>query len=168
MNTLVQHIEAINVKSQAWVDADPKNRWSGMVVTDPKHWAEYGIYTPAEYDRYQDETTLYELASTAYTKSYARSLNTSAMSDVELQKAIDHYGKAAEEMMDAEAEDEKVRVKEFEDRITQTIMDGANDRETAIKWILQGEGLDNEANAGYVCFSLGLPYNMENEFKKAA
>ena len=96
MNALVQHIEAINVKSQAWVDEDPKNRWSGMVVTDPKHWAEYGIYTPAEYDRYQDETTLYELASTAYSKSYARSLNTSAMSDAELKKAIEHYGKAAD------------------------------------------------------------------------
>jgi hypothetical protein len=168
MNALVQHIEAINVKSQAWVDADPKNRWSGMVVTDPKHWAEYGIYTPAEYDRYQDEMTLYELASTAYTKSHARSLNTSAMSDTDLQKAIDHYGKAADEMMEAEAEYEKVRVKEFEGRITQTITDGANDRETAIKWILQGEGLADEADAGYVCYSLGLPYNMEKEFQKAA
>ena len=70
--------------------------------------------------------------------------------------------------MEAEAEEEKVRVKEFEDRITQTIIDGANDRKTAIKWILQGEGLADEADAGYVCFSLGLPYSMENEFKKAA
>ena len=168
MNALVQHIEAINVKTQAWVDADPKNRWAGSVVTDPKHWAEYGIYTPAEYDRYQDEMTLYELASTAYTKSHARSLNTSAMSDTDLQKAIDNYGKAADEMMEAKAEDEKVRVKEFEGRITQTITDGANDRETAIKWILQGEGLADEADAGYVCYSLGLPYNMEKEFQKAA
>jgi len=71
-------------------------------------------------------------------------------------------------MMEAEAEDEKVRVKEFEGRITQTITDGANDRETAIKWILQGEGLADEADAGYVCYSLGLPYNMEKEFQKAA
>ena len=90
------------------------------------------------------------------------------MSDAELQKEIEHYGKAAEEMMDAEAEDEKVRVKEFEGRITQTITNGANDRETAIKWILQGEGLADEADAGYVCYSLGLPYNMEKEFQKAA
>jgi|TARA_B110000438_G_C15794202_1_gene642131 hypothetical protein len=168
MNTLVQHIEAINVNTQIWVDADPKNRWAGMVVTDPKHWAEYGITTPAEYDRYQDENTLYELASTAYSKSYARSLNSSDMSDAELQKAITQYGKQAEEQIAFETKMEDENIANFEDRVLDTINDGAGNRETAIRWILDAEGLSDERDPGFVCYKFGLPYSMENQFKRAA
>ena len=103
MSALTKHLEAINIKAQAWVDEDPKNRFSGMVVTDPNHWAEYGIYTPSQYDRYVDENTLYELASTAYSKSYARSIDTASMSNDELQKAINEYSIQAEATMKQEA-----------------------------------------------------------------
>ena len=62
---LVTHIEAKNAEMQQWIDEDPKNRFGGMLVTDPAHWAEYGVTTPKELDRYLDEQTLYEMVSYA-------------------------------------------------------------------------------------------------------
>lgn len=164
MSALTKHLEAINIKAQAWVDEDPKNRFSGMVVTDPNHWAEYGIYTPSQYDRYVDENTLYELASTAYSKSYARSIDTASMSNDELQKAINEYSIQAEATMKQEAEEEAIRVKDFEGQILNTIKSGAGTRKRAIKWILQSQDLDKEKDTGYICYSLGLPYSFEKEF----
>ena len=62
-------------------------------------------------------------------------------------------------------EEEALSVANFEKQIVNTISTGAGDRKTAIKWILQGEGLDKERDPGYVCYCLNLPYSFENEFK---
>jgi len=53
MSSLVNHIKSINEKSKKDMDANP-NLWIGHIVEDPKHWEEYGITTPAQFDRYQD------------------------------------------------------------------------------------------------------------------
>ena len=90
MSNLINHIKSINAKSKADMDANP-NLWIGIIVEDPKHWAEYGITTPAQFDRYQDECCLYEVVSSAYSKSYARSIGISSMSDKELYEALDSY-----------------------------------------------------------------------------
>jgi len=167
MSDLTTHIKSINAKHKAEMAANP-NIWIGMIVEDAKHWAEYGVYTPAQYDRYMDEVTLYEAVSIATSKSYARSVvaNTEGMSDEEFKKEMDYWGQQADNEIKREQEEEATALKEFEKRVLNTIDTGAGDRPTAIKWILQGEGLDKERDPGYVCYSLGLPYSMENEFKK--
>ena len=66
MKELIKHIEAINAKTQKWIDEDPTNRWAGMITTDPEHWKEYGITTPAQYDRYMLEQAVYETHKSAY------------------------------------------------------------------------------------------------------
>ena len=53
MNELVAHIEALNAKSKAWMDAG-EGRWAGMLVTDPAHWAAYDVYTVADFGDYLD------------------------------------------------------------------------------------------------------------------
>ena len=53
----------------------------------------------------------------------------------------------------------------FEARIAEYVALGASDRETAIRWILQAEGLDNEYDAGYVCYHLGLNYDKRDMFR---
>ena len=92
MLNLVNHIKSINKASKKEMDANP-HLWIGTIVEDPKHWADYGITTPAQFDRYQDECCLYEVVSSAYSKSYARSIGISSMSDKELYKALDSYSK---------------------------------------------------------------------------
>lgn len=60
MTTLVAHLEAINAKTQAWIDEDPSNRWASMWTTDVAHWAESGIRTVEDFERYELETYIYE------------------------------------------------------------------------------------------------------------
>jgi hypothetical protein len=59
---LKAHIEAENAKAAAWVAEDPANRFSGMVTSNPDHWATYGIFTIEQY--------LFSMAKCAYSDSY--------------------------------------------------------------------------------------------------
>ena len=90
MSSLVNHIKSINKASKKEMDANP-HLWIGTIVEDPKHWADYGITTPAQFDRHMDEECLYNLVSDEYSKSYARSIGISTMSDKELQNELDSY-----------------------------------------------------------------------------
>jgi len=94
MLELTNHIKSINEKSKKDMDSNP-NLWIGTIVEDLEHWAEYGITTPAQFDRYQDECCLYEVVSSEYSKSYARSLRIGDMTDKELADAFDSYSKTS-------------------------------------------------------------------------
>tara|TARA_R110000868_G_scaffold245626_6_gene502198 strand:+ start:4585 stop:4935 length:351 start_codon:yes stop_codon:yes gene_type:complete len=60
---LQAHIEAQNAKSAAWVAVDPANRFAGMVVSDPIHWAKnYNVKSVAEYE--------FEMALSTYSDCY--------------------------------------------------------------------------------------------------
>jgi len=72
---LVEHIEALNANSDAWVAEDPENRFAGSLVTIPDHWADYEIYTPAEFDRYLMEQDYLEGYKEIYGVRYNGSLN---------------------------------------------------------------------------------------------
>jgi len=53
----------------------------------------------------------------------------------------------------------------YEAAISEYMSMGAEDRDTAVRWLLQAEGLENEYDPSYVCYSLGLPYEMAVEFE---
>ena len=53
----------------------------------------------------------------------------------------------------------------FEARVAQGMEAGAT-RTQAIRWILQAEGLEDERDAGFICYSLGLSYDHESMFKE--
>ena len=165
MNALVSHIEKMNAKTQLWIDEDPKNRFGGMLVSDPAHWAEYKIYTPAQLDRYLDETTLYEMISSCTSKSYARTVLSRDMTDEEFKKEMDYWSKENEEQFARDKAEEEKNVKEFEARITDLISSGAGNRETALRWIMQAENMEDESDAGYICYSLHIPYSYQKEFE---
>ena len=66
MNKLIAHIQSLNAKTQAWIDEDPKNRWAGMLVDEPEHWARYNVYTVAQFEHYMAATDLYEATRDKY------------------------------------------------------------------------------------------------------
>ena len=94
-------------------------------------------------------------------------------------KASDEDGKQAIwdylcEAVDAEIVAQKVRddeaLKDFEARVEQTIQLGAPDRDTAIRWIVEGLGLtENDLwyGAEYVCHRLHLSLDNYGLFKDA-
>ena len=45
------------------------------------------------------------------------------------------------------------------------MLHGAGNRDIAIKWILEAEGLENESDANYICYNLGLSYDKKYLFE---
>lgn len=65
--------------------------------------------------------------------------------------------------------EEAAAVKQFEDRIELLMNMGASSRETAIRWIIESMELseiDKCYGGSYICFELGLPYNMAETFDR--
>lgn len=164
MNQLVNHIEAINAKTQAWMDENPGS-WGGMIVTDPAHWAEYGVYTVEDFERYQLETYIYDGHKDAFGVK-GRHYDFKSMTLEELKAEADYISEAVGRQMELEAEMEKEAIERFEKAISDNLAMGAETREDAIRWVLQAEGLENEQDAGYICYCLGLPYSMDKVFEE--
>ena len=161
--TLLEHIKNINAKSKAWMAANPGS-WAGMVVEDIKFWNDQGIFTVEDYERSNLETSVYEMHKEAYGVK-GRHYNFSKMSTKDLEKELDHLCDVAKREAEIEKRQEEDNLKAFESRIDEALSLGAENREDAIKWILQAEGLDKEQDPGYICYTLGLNYNNEHLFK---
>lgn len=94
--TLAEHLAALNAEKLAWVAEDPDNRWTGLWVEDLAHWAEYGVYTVAQFKRYENETLFWEMYKDV-TGCRPRHVNLKNMSDEELQHEIDLLGRMLED-----------------------------------------------------------------------
>jgi len=161
--TLLEHIKNINTKSKAWMAANPGS-WAGMVVEDIKFWNDQGIFTVEDYERSNLETSVYEMHKEAYGVK-GRHYNFSKMSTKDLEKELDHLCDVAKREAEIEKRQEEDNLKAFESRIDEALSLGAENREDAIKWILQAEGLDKEQDKGYICYTLGLNYDKEHLFQ---
>ncbi len=161
--TLLEHIKNINAKSKAWMAANPGS-WAGMVVEDIKFWNDQGIFTVEDYERSNLETSVYEMHKEAYGVK-GRHYNFSKMSTKELEEELDHLCDVAKREAEIEKRQEEDNLKAFESRIDEALSLGAENREDAIKWILQAEGLEKEQDPGYICYTLGLSYDKEHLFQ---
>ena len=161
--TLLEHLKNINAKSKEKMKKNP-NLWIGMITEDLEHWKRYGITTAAQLDRYFLETDVYEMHKEAYGVK-GRHYDFDKMSNDDLKKEFEHLCEVAKAEREREEEAEEEAYKNFEEQIKKNLELGATDRETAIKWILDAEGLDNEKDTSYICYSLGLSYDKEYIFK---
>jgi len=164
--TLLEHLKNINAKSKEKMAKTP-GLWIGMIVEDLEHWASYGVYTPAQLDRYFLEVDVYEMHKQAYGVK-GRHYDFKNMTDEDLKKELDHLAEVADEEYKREQKAKEDAYNQFEKRIEDNIKLGATDRDSAIKWILDAEDLTDERDPGYICYSLGLDYKHENIFKEVA
>ena len=162
MQELMAHIKAENIKTKAWVAEDPKNRWAGLYPEDEAHWVERGITTLEALERDELECYIYDAHKTAFGVK-GRHYDFKAMSLQELKDEADYISKACDEQMALEARMEKEATERFEASVAE-YQKMAGSRKDAIRWLLQAEGLEDERDPGYICYSLGLPYSMEKEF----
>ena len=162
MQELMAHIKAENIKTKAWVAEDPKNRWAGLYPEDEAHWVERGITTLEALERDELECYIYDAHKTAFGVK-GRHYNFKAMSLQELKDEADYISKACDEQLELEAKMEKEATERFEASVAE-YQKMAGSRKDAIRWLLQAEGLEDERDPGYICYSLGLPYSMEKEF----
>jgi len=162
MQELMAHIKAENIKTKAWVAEDPKNRWAGLYPEDEAHWVERGITTLEALERDELECYIYDAHKTAFGVK-GRHYDFKAMSLEELKAEADYISKACDEQLELEARMEKEATERFEASVAE-YQQMAGSRKDAIRWLLQAEGLEDERDPGYICYSLGLPYSMEKEF----
>ena len=50
---LINHINKVNADAKSMMD-ELSNLWVGKLTNDPDHWADYGVYTPEDFERYLD------------------------------------------------------------------------------------------------------------------
>ena len=162
MQELMAHIKAENIKTKAWVAEDPKNRWAGLYPEDEAHWVERGITTLEALERDELECYIYDAHKTAFGVK-GRHYDFKAMSLEELKDEADYISRACDEQLELEARMEKEATERFEASVAE-YQQMAGSRKDAIRWLLQAEGLEDERDPGYICYSLGLPYSMEKEF----
>jgi hypothetical protein len=80
-------------------------------------------------------------------------------------KSIEELGAIADRMSDAVCDaiqrqrlEEEEALQSFEVLLASNISIGARDRETAIRWIVEGLDMGGYATAEYACYNLGLSY----------
>jgi len=131
------------------------------MVEDYQHWLDMDITNIKQFERYLDETTLYEAVSTATTKSYARTVlsESSKWSDEYFAKELDKWCKSADDEIAYEKKMEEENLDKFWKSIEKNIKLGAPDKKTAIDWHLAAEGLDKERDPKYINYSLGISYD---------
>lgn len=85
----------------------------------------------------------------------------------ELDAEYDRLGRICEENRIMEEAREHQALVDFEKLIADTIAYGAGDRETAIKWLVDGEGLDFHVHdLQYFFWGHGLSYEIQNEWSR--
>jgi|TARA_R100000084_G_scaffold108932_1_gene73148 Mg2+ and Co2+ transporter CorA len=96
-----------------------------------------------------------------------RHYNFDAMSIEELRAEAKEIESAIVEAMKLEAELEQLRLAQFESEVADLITITGS-RSEAIKSLLKSKDLDErircEDDLGYICYCLGIPYEMKKEF----
>lgn len=162
---LLDHIRAENAARLEWQNAAP-GRVAGFSPEEPEFWAERGVYTLADLERWRIESTISDLHKEAF--GYRpRGYDFASMTLEDLVALYDEWAEAARAEAEREQEQEKARCEEFENQIEQLREMGAPDRETALRWYFDGCGYDaHELNdPGYVCYLQGLPSSYADEFR---
>lgn len=92
-----------------------------------------------------------------------------AASDEEKQVIWDGLCNELNWEMERERKAEERTIAEFEEQIARNLSYGAADRQQAIRWIVESldpSEFDMMYGGSWVCWELGLPYSMEDEFKE--
>ena len=161
--SLQAHLEASNAKIVTRAETEGWTFYT-TTVTDPAHWARVGVFNIAEYER-QD---LISYISDAHKDAYGfrpRGYNYSEWSISQLEAEADRLSDAVTDAIREREFTEAREVEALEVKIADLIDMGASDRNTAIRWIC--DGIDHGGDLSYVCYELGVPYSMVDEFQKA-
>ena len=92
-----------------------------------------------------------------------RHINFDACSEEDLTKMLDTLSIVSQELFAHREAEEKAAVSKFEALVSTTIAAGANDRETAMRWIMDGSDCDGDWD--YYAWQNGIPYGY---FRKTA
>ena len=86
----------------------------------------------------------------------------------EVEAEIDHLCKESEAEYKRECARQELALKEFEELVKETMSYGAKDRETAIRWLMDGEDVDlhYKQDVEHFFWKHGLSFEKIDEFTK--
>jgi hypothetical protein len=160
---LQAHIEASNAKHVARAEAEGWTFYT-TTVSDPAHWARVDVFTIEQYER----ESLISYISDAHKDAYGfrpRGYNYAEWSLAQLEAEADRLSDAVTNAIREREFDEAREVEALEVKIADLMDMGARDRKTAIRWIC--DSINHGGDLSYVCYELGVPYSMVDEFKEA-
>jgi hypothetical protein len=85
-----------------------------------------------------------------------RGIDTSTWTEADFEAEFVQLSKTIEANYKDQLAQEEVAMHEFEMRMQDLLLSGAQDREMAMRWIHEAEGSNGDDE--YLCFLLGLPY----------
>ena len=110
-----------------------------------------------------DELTVLEQMACQYWDMYKdaygvrpRGIDTSTWTEADFLAEFESLNDAIKESIEQQRRAEVIGVEKFEARVTQVIESGAADRETALRWIMDGS--DCNGDWEYFCYCNSLPY----------
>lgn len=165
VSTLIQHLEARNAKTEAWIAEDPSSRWAGLYTTDVDHWASMGINTVEDFERYELETYVYEATKDLY---HYRPTGLSEMSLDELRVESDRLDDAMKSEIEERNGRETAALAEFNQHIAdiQNLVVGTSFQD-ALRILAEAEGIADEEidfyGYGIIEDRLGLKYGIIKE-----
>lgn len=101
------------------------------------------------------QTFFYDIYKDAY-GFRPRHINISKMSKDTLISEINYLQSIVEENEIEDAKREKIAIENFNALIEKTILIGAKNRETAIRWLAESSDCSNDLE--FLCYQHGLPY----------
>ena len=134
---LQAHIEASNAKFAAQCEVKGSNAYF-TTVSDPAHWADFGVYTIEEYER----QSLISYISDAHKDAYGfrpRDYNYAEWTMAQLEEEADRLSEAVTRAIEAEKIEQNQAVEAFEQSVQNTIAMGAGNRATALRWLTDAE-----------------------------
>jgi len=129
--------------------------------------AEFGITTIEDYKKDECVTWISEFGKSA-TGSRVR-VNPNEHTLEELEEMEKYWAEQSNIAQEEERIATKRTVSEFAKRIKETCKLGANNYRTAIRWILEAEGIekDEQYEGDSICFDLNLPFKYKKLFQLA-
>lgn len=107
---------------------------------------------------------LMDYISDAHKDAYGfrpRGYNYPEMTDAELEAEAASLSEAVNREITRERVEEAKCREAWEASVSDTIKLGAADRETAVRWLLDAEGLLEECSEGYANYTLGVGYDYD-------
>lgn len=157
MEDFLKYIEAKNAEIEARASTENYTFYS-LYPTSKEYWIGRGVTTIAKFERDEDECTLYEICKD---RGWRRG-DISSLSNEELKEEIEYHSKKLSEEIDQERKTQNDNVEKFEVRVNEMIELGAADREAAIKWICDAEGIGEDQIKFYgmevLEHELNIPY----------
>lgn len=136
--------------------------WIGLLPEEEDFWAEQGISTLEQYERHNLEVFIYEGHKDAF-GTKGRHYDFDSMTMDELKAEADYISESIQKAIDAEKEAAQLALDEFEARINEIIEIGAGDRETALRWMIQGEKFYQQQDIEHWVWNQGLLFSEDAE-----